>query len=192
MTKKYLSLILIVLVRLGAKASDADAAEAAATNRIAESKPDLENTKAAKGLPMEVTLGAGGVVIPKTGEKSFGLDVYLSLQPTKRPIWIGIAQSFAWEPAFAGSTDLDAALATAVIKDKLYFNVGWSAGVVYDRSSHGWRSGPGASLNYYTSGNAFLSLSANYDLATWDKPGGWQVGATDSGLRYGFGIGIAF
>jgi|FAXJ01.1.fsa_nt_gi hypothetical protein len=142
--------------------------------------------------PMEVTFGAAGVTVPHTGQTSFGLDVGLSVQPFTVPIWFGISQEFTWSPSFAGSTDLDATYAFAIIKDKLYLNAGWSGGAVYDRSSIAWRSGPELQLEYYTKGNAFLYVGANYDLINHDAANGWTVGANANPLRYSAGIGIAF
>jgi len=148
----------------------------------------------ANGMPMELTFGAAGVTNPKTDETSFGLDVSFSLQLFKKlPVWIGIAQGFAWEPTFSGSTDLDTTWSFDIVKDKLNLNVGWAGGATYDTSNIGWRTGPELQLEYYTSGNAFIYIGANYDLFTHDTEG-WHA-AEDSGLnnlRYGAGIGIAF
>ena len=141
-------------------------------------------------MPMEFTLGGSGITIPKTGETSFGLNFSLSAQPLKQPIWFGISQEVSWEPSFAGATDLYADWATPLIKDKLYLNTGWSVGALYDTSTVGWRSGPEVSLEYYTSGNAFIIVGANYDLVTKSSGASWEVGAKDSGIRYFIGIGF--
>jgi hypothetical protein len=155
----------------------------------------LENAEAAKGLPMEFTFGAAGMTVPKTGETTFGLDFTLSVQPLKQPIWFGIAQGLAWEPSLSGSTDLYADWSWRIYKEKLYLNTGWSVGALYDRNTLGWRSGPEISLEYYTSGNAFIYVGANYDLFTRDSAGTWHTAEGSSGLnnlRYSAGIGIAF
>jgi hypothetical protein len=163
------------------------------TNIITAPATALDDTNATRtGMPMEVTFGAAGVTIPHTGQTSFGLDVGFSVQPLSVPIWFGISQEFTWSPSFAGSTDLDATYAFAIIKDKLYLNAGWSGGAVYDRSSIAWRSGPELQLEYYTKGNAFLYVGANYDLINHDAANGWTVGANANPLRYSAGIGIAF
>lgn len=146
----------------------------------------------ANSMPMELTLGAAGITNPKTGETSFGLDVGLSVQPFKKlPVWVGIAQGVAWEPSFSGSTDLDAAWSLDLIKDKLSLNVGWAGGATYDRSSIGWRTGPELQLDYYTSGNAFIYVGANYDLFSHTTSGGWETAGANA-FRYSAGIGIAF
>ena len=146
----------------------------------------------AKGMPMELTLGGAGITIPHTGETSFGVDVGFSIQPLKYPIWFNLSQSLAWEPSFAGSTDVGADWSWAIVTDKLYLNTGWSVGAVYDTSTLGWRSGPEISLEYYTSGNVFLYVGANYDLINKESGGGWIVGDNNSPFRYSFGIGWAF
>lgn len=147
----------------------------------------------ANGWPMELTLGGAGMTNPKTGETSFGIDASLSVQPFTVPVWFGISQGFAWEPSFYGSTDFDSTYAFTLIKDKLYMNAGWSGGAIYDRSTIGWRTGPELQLEYYTSGNAFIYVGANYDLFTHDS-GGWHTAEGNglNNLRYSFGIGIAF
>lgn len=151
----------------------------------------LDDTNASKGMPMELMLAASGVTVPK-GQTSFGVDLSLSVQPLSVPIWFGISQEFTWQPSFAGATDLDAAWSFRIYKEKLYLNAGWSAGAVYDQSTLGWRSGPEISLEYYTKGNAFFILGANYDLINKASGQSWTLGTSKDPLRYFFGIGIAF
>lgn len=142
---------------------------------------------------MELTFGAGGITVPETGETEFGFNFTLSAQLTKLPIWFGVSQELGWTPTLAGATDLYADWSWDLVKDKLSLNTGWSVGAVYDREQIGWRTGPEISLEYYTSGNAFIFIGANYDLAARDSAGSWHT--TDSGfnnLRYSAGIGIAF
>lgn len=149
----------------------------------------------AKGWPMELTLGAGGITVPGTGQTEFGFNFTLSAQPLSVPIWFGISQELGWEPTLAGATDLYADWSWALVKEKLYLNTGWSVGTTYDRETLGWRSGPEISLEYYTTGNAFIFVGANYDLFTRDSAGSWHTAEGSSGLnnlRYSAGIGIAF
>lgn len=148
-----------------------------------------------KGWPVELTLGAGGITVPGTGHTEFGFNFTLSVQPLSVPIWFGISQELGWEPTLAGATDLDAAWAFSLIKDKLYLNAGWSGGATYDRETLGWRTGPELSLEYYTTGNAFIFVGVNYDLAVRDSSGSWHIAEGSSGLnnlRPSAGIGIAF
>lgn len=55
-----------------------------------------------------------------------------------------------------GATDLYSDWSWNIVKDKLCLNTGWSAGALYDRDTLGWRTGPELTLQYYTSGNAFI------------------------------------
>jgi len=164
------------------------------TNTITAPALTLDGAKAeSTGIPMELTFGAGGITVPETGETEFGFNFTLSAQLTKLPIWFGVSQELGWSPTLAGATDLYADWSWTIVKDKLSLNTGWSVGAVYDREQIGWRTGPEISLEYYTTGNAFIFIGANYDLATMDSGGSWHTG--DSGfnnLRYNAGIGIAF
>lgn len=139
----------------------------------------------------ELTLGIGGETLD--GRSYHGVDVSLSTNPLEaRPeVWVGVAQSLYWEPNFAGSTDLfvdwSQAVLPSLLNDKLYVNVGWSGGLIYDNESSTssvWRSGPEVTFEYYTDGNAFFYLGANYDVYRSDDEEGefsWKGG-----------IGIAF
>ena len=167
------------------------------TNTIAAPAMTLAGTTApeSKGWPMELTLGASGITVPGTGQTEFGFNFTLSAQPLSVPIWFGISQELGWEPTLAGATDLYADWSWALVKEKLYLNTGWSVGATYDRSTLGWRTGPEISLEYYTTGNAFIFVGANYDLVTRDSAGSWHTAEGSSGLnnlRYSAGIGIAF
>jgi hypothetical protein len=148
-----------------------------------------ESEKASGGI--EITLGGGGETFE--GESYFGLDFSLSTNPFEsRPeVWVGIAQSLYWEPSFAGSTDLNVnwsqSILPTLLNDSVNLNLGWSGGVLYDNDSETetvWRSGPEATLQYYTSDNAFIYAGVNYDVYRSDK--------NEGGFRYGFGIGLSF
>lgn len=78
-----------------------------------------------------------------------------------------------------------------IVKDKLCLNTGWSVSAAYDRNDVGWYTGPEVSLQYYTSGNAFIYAGVNYDFLSKESGGGWKA-STENALTYSFGIGIAF
>jgi hypothetical protein len=189
MKKTFLSLFAVVLVGFAAYGADTNSVVAVGTNSTSLS---LSNAPAEKtSWPMELTLGGSGVTNPRNGDTEFGLSFSFSVQPLKQPIWFGISQDLGWSPSLEGATDLDAAWSWKLVQDKLYLNTGWSVGVMYDRESIGWRTGPELSLEYYTKGNAFIIAGVNYDLMTHTASDGWQT-AKDSPLRYFFGVGIAF
>lgn len=132
----------------------------------------------------ELTLGGGGSYI--NGKNNIGLDISLSSNPFEsRPeVWVGLSQGVYWEPSFSGATDLFADWNTHLIKE-LYLNTGWSAGISYDlHSSPLFRTGPEASLQYYTSDNAFVYAGLNYSIYVGDR--GHRP------LTYTFGIGLSF
>lgn len=189
--KNILTIAVLSLALVGLTANAAETNKVSSTNSIAAPAVTLENTNTTSGWPMELTLGGGGITLPKTGETEFGLNFTLSAQPLSKPIWFGISQELGWSPSFAGATDLYSDWSWTLIKDKLSLNTGWSVGAVYDRETIGWRTGPEISLEYYTTGNAFIFVGANYDLVTKASGSGWKTGG-DNGLRYSFGIGIAF
>jgi hypothetical protein len=137
---------------------------------------------------IELTLGGGGTVID--GESVFGLDFTLSINPIKvRPeVWIGIAQGLYWEPDFAGSTDFyvdwSQAILPSKLDDSLYINLGWSGGALYTSDEiYTWRTGPEASIQWYTHDNCFIFAGVNYDV--WVSEG-------EKEFRYSFGLGILF
>ena len=157
--------------------------------QLADAGVAVDGGKSAGGW--ELTLGGGGETL--NGESYFGLDVSLSTNPFKsRPeVWIGVAQSLYWEPSFAGSTDLyvdwSQAILPSLLNDSVYLNLGWSGGALYDNDASTetiWRTGPEVTVQYYTSGNAFIFAGVNYDVYRSDKQEG--------GFRYSFGIGLSF
>ena len=134
----------------------------------------------------EITLGGGGTEL--RGENIIGADFSVSTNPFKtRPeVWVGVAQGLYWEPSFAGSTDVFVDWSQNIWNDTLYLNVGWSGGALYDNSGTRtiWRTGPEATLQYYTSDTAFIYAGVNYDVFSSDN--------NEGGFRYSFGIGITF
>ena len=202
MNKKIITTTLMFVLALVGLTANAQTKTVTVTNVVTITNyvtapaptPIIEAPEAKKGMPMELTLGAAGSTVPKTGETSFGLDVTYSIQPFKQPIWFNLSQGLYWEPSFSGSTDISSTWAWRIYKESLYLNTGWSVGATYDRETLGWRSGPEISLQYYTSGNAFIYVGANYDLFTKDS-GGWHTAEGPSGLnslRYSAGIGVSF
>jgi hypothetical protein len=130
----------------------------------------------------ELTLGGGGITLDNQTE--FGLDFSLSTNPFEKlpNLWLGIAQGFAWEPKFAGSTDFFADWTTHIYKE-LYVNTGWSVGAVYGiESSIVWRTGPEVTFEYYVGDSSFIYAGVNYDITSRDK----------NDFRYSFGIGMTF
>lgn len=146
----------------------------------------------AEPMPKELTLGGGGVTSPSTGETEFGFNFTLSAQPLKQPIWFGISQELGWEPSMYGATDLYSDWSWDIVKDKLCLNTGWSVGALYDRENLGWRTGPELTLQYYTSGNAFIYAGANYDLLTKDSVGWHSFDQNLNNIRFSAGIGFSF
>jgi len=180
MNKYIASLALVALVGLTANAQT--------NTTVATPSGFLEAKDEGKAFGgYELTLGGGGTEI--NGESVFGLDFSLSTNPFKcRPeVWVGIAQGLYWEPSFAGSTDLFVDWSQNIWKEQLYLNVGWSGGVQYDNAADSeaiWRTGPEVTLQYYTTGNAFIYAGVNYDVFSSDgEEGNW---------RYSFGIGFTF
>lgn len=150
------------------------------TNTVSLSTNVVSEAKEYGGY--EITLGGSGSTVKNKSEG--GLDFTLSSNPFKKApqVWIGVAQSVYFAPSFSGSTDLYSDWNTQ-LTDKLYLNTGWSGGFVYDtKDASLLRTGPEVSLEYYTSDNSFIYVGANYDMVTKGS----------SGLRYSFGIGLAF
>lgn len=183
-----IALLSVALIGLTASAAETNTVASTSTNTTAAVASNQISTNAVEGKSFggyELTLGGGGTSID--GENSFGLDVSLSTNPfEKRPeIWLGVAQSVYWEPKFAGSTDLFIDWSQNIWKEKLYLNAGWSGGVIYgDVDKTTWRTGPEATLQYYTADNAFIYAGVNYDVFESNKQEG--------GFRYSFGIGLSF
>ncbi len=145
-----------------------------------------------QSMPLEITLGGGGFTVPHTGETQFGIDAGISVQPFSKPIWLNLNQELTWQPSLAGSTDIGADWSWRLYKEKLYLNTGWSGGAIYDRHTLGWRSGPEASFEWYTKGNAFFFAGLNYDLfSKADQHTGWHTADPASQLRFSVGIGWA-
>lgn len=134
----------------------------------------------------ELTLGGSGTSI--NGKHAFGVDLSLSTNPFKKypQIWPGVSQSLYWEPKLAGSTDVFVDWSQNIWRKRIYANFGWSGGALYGDYEKNpiWRTGPEFSIQYYTSGNAFIYTGVNYDLFESNKQEG--------GFRYNFGIGITF
>jgi hypothetical protein len=140
---------------------------------------------AADKTKYDLTLGAAGDVVPKTGENESGFSLSLSADPFKqwRQLWLGGSQSLSWKP-FAGSTDLDAEWQIAVYKDTVYVLPAWSVGCAYgNESGPAWRTGPELLAQYYTTDHSFIYSQVNYDLL---------VTRGDHGLRWSIGIGLEF
>lgn len=145
---------------------------------------DEAATEKATSGSWEITLGGSGV--QSEGETWVGYDVSVSTNPLKPlpELWFGLNQGFAWEPVFAGSSDINANWSWHLIGD-LYLNTGWSVGVVYSKAEDftpEWRTGPEATFQYYF-GDAFVYAGANYDIELDGGGNGW---------RYSFGIGLGF
>jgi len=177
--KKYITLIGLAVLSLVSVSAQTD------TNTVATVSTNAVESGKEFGS-YELTLGGGGESI--NGESTFGLDFSLSTNPLKvRPeVWVGLAQGLYWEPDFAGSTDIFADWSQALWKEKLYANLGWSVGALYtNKNLDTWRTGPELTLQYYTTGNAFIFAGVNYDV--------WQSNKdNDNGFRYSFGIGFTF
>lgn len=180
--KNTILFLFAVLLLLGFNTSYAQ------TNTVITGPAMATNT--ATHWPKEFTIGGSGVTNPKTRDTQFGLDATFAVQPLSLPIWFGINQELSWSPNLVGATDLSADYAWPLITNKLYLNTGWSAGATYDTSTLGWRTGPEASLEYYTVGNAFIIAGLNYDLVTRDS-GGWNT-ANGNVFRYFIGVGVAW
>jgi hypothetical protein len=180
MKKLILTILTVFVVGLAANAQTNTTVPTLATNAVEEASGKQAGS-------WEVTLGGGGTQI--NNDSTFGLDISVGTNPFKdRPeVWLGVVQGAYWEPTFAGSTDIYADWSQPILPEKLddslYLNAGWSVGALYDRhTSATWRTGPEASLQWYTSDNAFIYGGVNWDF----------VSQGDHGLRYSFGIGLAF
>jgi hypothetical protein len=141
------------------------------------------NSEDSDAFSKEITLGGGGTIVPKTGKKELGIDFSFSINPIEKvpSLWFGIEQSLAWEPKFAGSTDLLIERSTHVYKN-LYLNTGWTVGAEYDSSSHVWRTGPEIVGEYYIGDSSFIYAGANYYFRA----------KGDGYLSFSWGIGLTF
>lgn len=177
--KRILSLVTMLTLfaaRLNAQSSNA-------TNSVA---PFQTNIVAATAdvTKFNITLGGGGLIVPKTGaaEESFSFSLTANPFISCRPLWIGIAQGAAWTPIAAGSTDFDADW-NWTVTDKFCVLTGWSAGTVYSNEGPpSYRTGPEVLTQYYVSDTAFIYAQGNYDLQS----------RGNCGLRWSIGIGIEF
>lgn len=159
-----------------------------AQTNVALSSPVTVEDAGKESGQWEITLGGGGTEL--NGESVFGMDFSISTNPLKfRPeVWVGLAQGLYWEPSFAGSSDLFIDWSQAILPtkfdDRLYLNVGWSGGALYDTQElYQWRTGPEATLQYYPADSVFIYAGVNYDV--------WVSQGDKGGWRYGFGIGMS-
>jgi hypothetical protein len=126
----------------------------------------------------DLTLGAGGVALQKTGNNST-VSFSLSADPfqSARSLWLGASQGLAWKP-FAGSTDVDAEWQIPIYKDTVYILPSWSAGTTYgSKATQVWRTGPELIAQYYVTDHSFIIGQANYDMNT---RGNWSFKSTES------------
>jgi hypothetical protein len=133
----------------------------------------------------DLTLGGDGFSDTRSRESGFEIDVSLSTDPFKQApnLWLGIDQGVGWMPHFNGSTDLSVYWAFNIWNEKIYFNPGWSGGMVYGDGPSALRTGPLAEFQYYVTDSVFTYLDINYDAI---KSSG------SHGLRYSLGIGFEF
>ena len=157
---------------------------AQSSNKVNSAAPFSTNVVAAAAdvTKFDITLGGGGLIVPKTGasEESFSFSLTANPFQPCRPLWIGVAQSAAWTPVAAGSTDLDADW-NWTVTDKFCILTGWSVGTAYNNEGPpSFRTGPEVLTQYYISDTAFIYAQGNYDLQS----------RGNCGLRWSIGIGI--
>jgi hypothetical protein len=176
-----LALVTVVTLAVRADESTVSTNQLLTTTALTETNSDV-----AQGY--EITLGGGGFINPKTGEKQVSLDVTFETDPfaSLRSLWIGGEQSISWTPTFAGYSDIFAEWSFGVWKDKLFLNTGWDLGITYAPESEVvWNTGPHASLQYFVAADVFTYAQANYDIES--------KGNTDqNNVRLSFGIGWSF
>jgi hypothetical protein len=174
----FLSLFAVVAL-VGASAN------AVETNQVPNLLPPVTNTVASDDVTKhDITISAGGLVLPSNGQSETALDFSFSFNPlaSARNLWFGVAQSVAWSPQFAGSTDLDANWSVHIYK-QLYLLPGWSVGTVYQANSAAvFRTSPELQAQYYLSDDVFLIGQVNYDL----------VSSGDNAFRWSLGLGWEF
>ena len=136
---------------------------------------------------IDLTLGGAGTSFH--GQNEFGLDASFSIDPFQKlpSLWVGASQSVYWQPSILASTDIDADWNTQIYKN-LYINSGWSAGSIYGKGGPGYRTGPEAIFQYYTTDNSYIYFGVNYDLITNQQTD--SNNSSGDGWRYSFGIGI--
>lgn len=175
---KHMKNILLVLAFVLALAVQAQ------TNQVPVTQEQTGAAAKSQSWSVEATIGGGGIST-RNSDGQFGLDFSLSTNPFEglTHVWVGVAQTLAWEPSFAGSTDVFTDWSTHVYKD-LWLNVGWSVGASYDTyDTEIWRTGPEATLQYYVGDSAFIYAGVNYDAF---------VSEGEDAFRYSFGVGLAF
>jgi hypothetical protein len=199
MKQTLITLLTVALVGLGFGANaQTKSVSTDDTNAITAPKLTLEGTNSAVDSKdynkVDLTLSSAGTSYG--GHNEVGVDVSLSIDPFKQlpSLWVGVSQSLYWQPAFQGSTDVDADWVFDIYKEKLYLNPGWSIGDVYGANSYNLiRTGPEVELQYYVSDDVYLYGCVNYDLLTKDSHGGWQTDNRDNnGWRWSIGLGWEF
>ncbi len=136
----------------------------------------------------EFTLGGAGSS-SKDMEDQVGLDFSISTNPLKAlpNLWFSYNQEFYYEPDFGGASGLSVNWNWHLFGD-LYLNTGYGTAILYDKNVEtddidtDFRHGPEATFQYYVVENAFIFVGAAYDF----------VDKGQDGLRYSFGIGLAF
>ena len=186
----FIALALVGCLSLSAQTNSVvTAAPTVSTNIV------LDAGKAVDHTGYELTLGGGSVYVPATGSSETSLDVSLEFNPFKsyRNVWIGVQESVAWAPTFAGSTDLIGEYSWHIAGD-LWLNTGWTVGAAYDTATSAiYRTGPEATLQYYIGDSAFIFASGNYDLVQWGNNSvSHSLADSQTPLRFSWGIGITF
>ena len=188
--KKYIVIIaLFALAAIGFNQASA----AASTNTVSDSSITQTN-ETPEFNKIDLTFGSAGTSYG--GHNEVGIDVSVSIDPFQKlpELWVGVSQSLYWQPAFAASTDIDAAW-NFNITDKICVLGGWSIGDVYGAAdiNNLIRTGPEAIAQYYVSDNAYFYGAVNYDLLTQQSGQSWQTSnSNNNGFRWSFGIGLEF
>lgn len=201
MKQILLTLLTAALVGLGFGANaQTNSVSTDDTNAIKAPKLTLEGDSSTTDTnkdydKIDLTLGSAGTSYG--GHNEVGVDVSLSIDPFKQlpSLWVGVSQSLYWQPAFQGSTDVDADWAIDIYKEKVYLDPGWSVGDVYGAKSYNnvFRTGPEVTLQYYVSDDVYFYGTANYDLLTKESNGSWQTSNNkDNGWRWSIGLGWEF
>jgi hypothetical protein len=160
-------------------------ANAAESNQVTNLLPPVTNSVATDDVTKyDITISAGGLMLPSNGQSETALDFSVAFNPLKsaRNLWFGVAQSVAWSPQVAGSTDLDVNWSIHIY-NQLYILPGWSVGTVYEANGPTiWRTSPEVQAQYYLSDDCFLIGQVNYDL----------VSQGEDDVRWSLGIGFEF
>ena len=187
------NIIIIAILALGFLSASAQQLTPSKVTPTVLSTNSVESDKS-EPWTVELTLGGGSVVVPKTGNSETSVDFSIEVNPFKRlpNVWVGVQQSVAWSPTFAGSTDLIGEYSWHVYKN-LWLNTGWTVGAEYDTlSSALWRTGPALTAQYYVGENAFIYAGANYDLVQWGNTLNKGVANSEVPIRFSWGIGLSF